>query len=177
MAGSLTRTLTVEGRTIYTAGSDIPTQQTLAANIAPSKAWSNGAGAAGEVDTVVFKEVTITPGSPSTAVTHDLDALANMAGATVDFAHLRCLYVYFVSGPATPAEIILGNSGADALEDAFMNGTTPAILIQQTGIFALDKPLGTTGWVVTTNEDDLKYDAGTFSTTNVVFHVIYGGND
>lgn len=158
------------------AGASLPEAkdvQALAIN--STQAFTAGAGGAETINLISYNKMTITPGSPSTAVTHDLDVMADLVGTAIDFAAVRGIYCQFVSG-AAGTSCIIGNSGADAFEDAFMNGTTPAVVLPRGGIFAIDFPLESAGWTVTTNEDDLKFDCGTFATTNAVLTATYVGN-
>lgn len=175
MAASGKRTLKVVVTESLAAGAGRSQAGSIPSDISAEQTWSSGAGTAGTINLVSFNQLTITPGSPSTAVTHDFDAMTSPSGSAADFANLRGIYVEFESGEASTI-CIIGASGADAFEDVIMGGTTPSIKLPLGGVFCLDNPLGSAGWAVGTNNDDLKFDCGTFSTTNAVVNALYVGN-
>lgn len=158
------------------AGASLPEDLTISNSaIANTVSFSAGAGGAGTVNLISFNKMTIAPGSPSTPVTHDLDALTDLVGTAIDFAHVRGIYCQFVSG-AAGTTCTIGASGVDAFDDVILGGTTPSVKLPLGGVFALDNPLGANGWPVGTNNDDVKFDCGTFATTDAIVTATYIGN-
>lgn len=176
MSATGNSTISVQLNQTLPSGAARPDDATISASVTSKDAWTAGDGSAVRtIDLVAFRQDTIASGSPSTPVTHDLEAISDLAGVAVDFAHARLIFSHVDSGPDNVV-VIMGNSGGDAFEDAFMNGTTPAVEIPDEGSFFLDKPQGSAGWSVTTNQTDLKFDAGT-TAESTVLQTMYAGND
>ena len=175
MSATGKRTFKIQVTESLAAGTNRSSAVSLTSQLSADQDWDSGAGTAETINLVSFNELTIAPGSPSTAVTHDFDTMTTISGSAADFANLRGIYAHFDSGAASTV-CIIGASGADAFEDVIMGGTTPSVKLPLGGVFALDNPLGSAGWAVATNNDDLKFDCGTFATTNAVVQVIYVGN-
>lgn len=173
MSAKAERSLTITLTDIIEAGNNLPDAVNVTATANGIKAVFGTGSAAGQVNLVAFRKTTIAPGSPSAAVTHDLKAIPGFSGENVAFASLVGVYHSYDSGGA--AKVIVGNSGASALETTFLGGTTPSVGLPLKGIFALDSPASAAGWAVAAGSKDLKLDAGTFAGDPAVVRSYYCG--
>lgn len=175
MGATLRRAFTVNAEQTLAAGTARASDISIKSQFSDEISLTDGAGGSGTVSMVAYVKDTIAPGSPSTAVNHNLAAITSPAGSSVTFTAIRGVYSHVLSGPSA-VQVIVGASGSNAFEDQFMGGTTPSVKMELGGMFGVDRPLTATGWNCTTTNTTLKFDAGTFATTSTVVETIYAGN-
>ena len=151
-----------------TVTSGVVSSQTLPASIALTTQYTNGTGA-GAIDLIHAKQYALVASTPQTI---DLSAIADLSGATVNFARVREFVVQVVTTTAGD-NVTLGDAASNAFS-AFWGATGTNVVFAGT-VYHVADPTSVgagVGAIVDSTHKNVKLDPGS---NNVTINLIVAG--